>query len=193
MNINFIIPIICIAFCVFIFFYFRWYIKKRTSENELLEEYRSEVYRLLAEIDSKTDRDLMLVEDRIKKVNEVLEEADRRIAVYTRELDRSRKGEELYTNLGRGIRAALKTPQVESQRQQQQMQSLIQIVPSPEEKPASPPPPAGDNKNTSKRFIRARIDELASQGLSASEIASRLKISIAEVDLAMNLSRKSNQ
>jgi predicted transcriptional regulator len=39
-------------------------------------------------------------------------------------------------------------------------------------------------------MIRAQIDELADEGLSESEIASRLGISHAEVELAMNLMRK---
>jgi len=45
-------------------------------------------------------------------------------------------------------------------------------------------------KPVSKRQIRTYIDMLANEGLPPEEIASRLEISIAEVDLAMNLRRK---
>jgi DNA-binding NarL/FixJ family response regulator len=38
-----------------------------------------------------------------------------------------------------------------------------------------------------KPKIKVQIAELSAQGLSPSEIASRLELSIAEVDLALNL------
>jgi len=200
-NIPLIISISCIVFCLFFFFYVKWYIKRKTSASELLAEYRSEVYRLNADINAVTDRDLMLVEDRIKKLKEILEDTDKRIKVYVQELDRSRSGEALYTSLGRGIRAALKT--------------------SPETQPASAPAPAPERapelsaqmpkltivrqektavdslvqalsafsepKPPSKRQIRAQIEELVKEGLSPADIAARLDISIAEVDLVMNI------
>jgi predicted DNA-binding protein YlxM (UPF0122 family) len=208
MNITYIISIICLLFCLFFFFYVKWYLKRRTSTSELLAEYRSEVYRLIAEIDSATDRDSQLVEDRIKKLKAILEETDKRIAVYTREFDRSRTSEALYTSLGKGIRAALKTP-VETAvaqpavhqpappasipqsvvvRQNSAQQSVTPLSPPA---PASAPPelfPA-QQKASSKRQIRAQIETLDGEGLSPGEIASRLSISLAEVDLALNLMR----
>jgi DNA-binding NarL/FixJ family response regulator len=45
-------------------------------------------------------------------------------------------------------------------------------------------------KTPSKRLIRAHIDLLVNEGLSPEEIASRLDISIAEVNLAMNLLKR---
>ena len=184
MNISYIISIICLAFCFFIFFYFKWYIKRRTSTPELMAEYAAETHRLIAEINSVTDRNLMLVEDRIKKLKDTLEEADKRVSVYARELDRSRTGEALYTSLGRGIRAALKTP--------------VETQPAPAQ-PPNPPvrqegelPPETANvkpapKTPSKRQIRAQIETMVNQGLSPGQIASSLNISLSEVDLAINL------
>ncbi|MDR2952973.1 MAG: hypothetical protein LBU82_07000 [Treponema sp.] len=167
MNAAFIISLLNLAFCIFIFSYFKWYIKRRTSPDEILAEYRAEVYRLIAEIDSKTDRDAMLVEDRIKKLKAVLEEADKRVSVYAREMERNRSGEALYRSLGHGIRAALKTEE----------------PPPQEEKPPETPAPAA----FSKKQIRSQIEILASQGASSHEIASRLNISLSEVDLALNI------
>jgi hypothetical protein len=192
MNIVFIVSIISVSFCFFLFFYFKWYIKRRTSASELLAEYRTEVYRLIAEIDAATDRDSQLVEDRIKKLKEILEETDRRISVYTREFDRSRTGEALYTSLGKGIRAALKTtaePAPAPPASYAAPAPSLSIV-RPNLEPAAVPPPAAQTitvKPPSKKQIRVQIDELANQGLGASEIASRLEISLAEVDLALNL------
>jgi DNA-directed RNA polymerase specialized sigma24 family protein len=204
MNINLFISIISLAFCLFFFFFFKWYIKRRTSASELLSEYRTEVYRLIAEIDSATDRDSLLVEDRIKKLKDILEDTDKRIAVYTRELDRSRAGEALYTSLGKGIRAALKTPPPAPQaelppEQSANTQPLTVVrnegkpsVPQPAQPQQSPAQEASapSHKSQSRRQIRAQIETLANEGLSPSEIASRLDISVSEVDLAMNLIRR---
>ena len=200
MNIAYIISITCLAFCLFFFFYFKWYIKRRTSNKEIFAEYQAEAYRLIAEINSVTDRNVQLVEDRIKQLKAVLDDTDRRIAVYARELDRSRTGEALYTSLGRGIRAALKTqaepaplkdaPAAEAQRTAAAVQSTLAAAP-PSVKPAAAPPAEQVPKTPSKRQIRAQIEVLVNEGLAPGEIASRLGISLAEVDLAMNLMRRS--
>ncbi|MDR0301463.1 MAG: hypothetical protein LBI04_04020 [Treponema sp.] len=175
-------------------FYVKWYIKRRTSASERLDEIRTEVYKLEADINAVTDRDLTLVEDRIKQLKEILDDTDKRIKVYVQELDRSRTGEALYTSLGRGIRAALKTPaeiqpvsdhEPELSTQMPKLtQGLQESEPAPTPVPFAPKPP-------SKRQVRTQIDELVKEGITPADIASRLGISIAEVDLAINLmSRK---
>jgi len=210
MDINYIILIICPAFCLFMFFYFNWYIKKRTSSAGILPEYRNEIYKLIADIDAATDRDSLLVEERIKQLREILDDTEKRISEYKQELDsrpvlislaeklpaevdpqpeKKHTPDTVYTNLGRGIRAALKTevdnapvlnthvPQLSVVRPNVVFQS-----PPVREEPPLPRP-------QSKRQIRAHIDILANEGLPPEEIASRLDISFAEVDLAMNLRR----
>jgi hypothetical protein len=185
MNITYIVLIICLALNFFMFFYFKWHIKRRTSASGFLPEYRAEVNRLIADIDAATDRDSQLVEDRIRKLKEILDDTDKRVSVYVKELEKSRTGEALYTSLGRGIRAALKT-EAES--------APAQDAPLPQPESAPGKAYAAEQqaqKPPSKRQIRAHIDLLANEGLPSEEIASRLGISIAEVDLAMNLRRKS--
>ena len=210
MSIINIVSIICFALCLVIFFYLKWYIKKRTSVTGL-EERQIEVARLIAEIDRITDRDSQLVEERINQLKILLEDTDKRISVYIKELEKSRNTEALYTSLGRGIRAALATPQEESVSppvsppvspsvspnhpapqlstrlpdiQPQLFQTQISV--EPETEPAPLPPV----KPPSKKQIRAHIDLLLNEGLTPSQIASRLEISAAEVNLAMNLRRK---
>ncbi|MDR0320853.1 MAG: hypothetical protein LBI28_05065 [Treponema sp.] len=202
MNIFFIISIICLALCFLMFFYLKWYVKKRTSSS-LLEEHRGEVNKLIADIDSVTDRDSQLVEDRINKLKNILHDVDARIAVYEKEIedlsqkeansqtDNKRKTETLYTSLGRGIRSALEIPQANPQKPQLEPPRPETIAP-PVVEPvrAVSPPPLPPSKPPSKKQIRSFIDLLVNEGLSPQEIASRLDISIAEVTLAMNLRRQ---
>lgn len=83
------------------FLYFRSYLKRRTGADRLLTEFRVEVEKLIAEIDAATDRDATLVEERVRTLRAMLEDADRRIASYTRELDRRGSEERAYAELGR--------------------------------------------------------------------------------------------
>jgi hypothetical protein len=213
MTIPFLISAISLCVCVFSFFFFRWYIGRKTAARELLADYRAEVYRLIAEIDAASDRDSLLVEERIKTLKKIIEDTDRRISVYMRELQRSRSAEAMYNNLGRGIRAALdsRVPQLEpltgetprpndaGSRQETLSQSERLLLETP-----LPPPPAQKNtkkekphpreaasaagkRKPKKTKLRAQIAELSAQGLSPPQIASRLHLSLAEIDLALNL------
>ena len=218
-----IISVFSLAFCVFVFFYTKWYIKRHTSSEALLAEYRKEVYELNAQIDATTDRDIQLIEARIASLKALLEDTDKRIAVYVRELDRSRSGEALYTSLGRGIRAALnpaaETPQppdakspdtnplpvtlklaaarpaAASENSVPQVKVRKEPVPKAGQgqavKKVLPKvkilPEAAVKSVTTTEQIHFQIAGLAAQGFSPGEIASKLDLSLSEVDLALNL------
>jgi DNA-binding NarL/FixJ family response regulator len=112
-----------------------------------------------------------------------------------RELQRSRNGEAMYASLGRGIRAALdsRVPQLEPPET-----PAPQETPTPQEQkaeatpPATTPPqeaeePPARKRKPKKTKIKMQIAEMAALGLPPDKIASRLKLSIAEVELALNL------
>jgi hypothetical protein len=192
-----------LCLCVCGFFFFRRYIERKTAARELLADYRTEVYRLIAEIDAAADRDSLLVEERIKTLKQLLEDTDRRISVYMRELQRSRAGEAMYASLGRGIRAALdsRPPQLETPDAPiSQELPFPQESPIPQEPPAPFKPPASPSSAPSnipaakrkpkKTKIKVQIAEMAAEGLSPAEIASRLNLSLTEVDLALNLLKR---
>ncbi|MDR3173083.1 MAG: hypothetical protein LBU19_02425 [Treponema sp.] len=149
----------------FFFIYFYLYIRRRLSGQNILEGYREEVNRLIAEIDRATDRDARLVEERISALRKVLEDADRRIAL----LDRRRASTELYTALGKTVPAAV----------------------PPEVPPAaSPAPPvSGTSPGEDARPLTERVAELSRQGFAAELIAARLGLSLSEVELAIAVSR----
>jgi len=208
MNLFIIAAVFNVAFCVFIFFYFKWHIKRRINVNELLSEYRDEVYRLNAEIDSITDRDARLVEDRINKLKAILEDTDKRISVYVRELERGRSSQALYTNLGRGIRAALNTDEEKVYESGDEEEiSRLKDAPRPSDARPSAARPAPVKKDREilrfpvnekkdepakretrqNKQIRIQVEALVKEGLSVAEIASRLNITLSEADLAVNL------
>ena len=221
MTTSIVISIISLCLCISGFFFFRWYIAKKTAASSLLADYRTEVYRLIAEIDAATDRDSLLVEERIKAIKQLLDDTDRRISVYMRELQRSRNGEAMYASLGRGIRAALdsrpangdakpapdlpETPTTttdpaeastaantgsnRSRVTKKRNPKKHRVAPqaTPRVAPSEPELGLENAQPAAKPKIKVQIAELSAQGLSPSEIASRLELSTAEVDLALNL------
>jgi hypothetical protein len=205
-----IILLICLFVNLLMFIYFKWLINRRMSASGQLVEFKKEIDKLIADIDDATDRDSLLVEDRIRKLKQILEETDKRIAVYLRELDKTRGGEVLYTNLRRGIGAALKEgesgPDVidiaPKPASVPEPTVPVQIPPSPQAPPPEAPPqpptvtpapvaqaPDGEKPHAKLR-LRDQIEELYNEGFTAEQIASRLGRSIAEVELAITLLEK---
>jgi hypothetical protein len=202
-----VLSALCLALCLCFFLYVRWYIRRNTAIDQLLGEYRSEVFRLIAEIDAATDRDSQLVEDRIQTLKSLLADTDKRIAVYVRELERSKNGEALYSSLGRGVRSALRQGQPETAKPApagERTAPAAEPAPAAEQPPPAPALPVKkrparsphsgeapaelfENTPASPLRLQAQIAALAAEGHSPSLIASRLNIDRSEVELALNL------
>ena len=196
MNISLVISIISLGLCVFGFLFFRGYIKRKTTASQLLASYRDEVHRLIAEIDDATDRDSLLVEERIKILRRLIAETDQRISVYKQEIQRSYEGQAMYANLGKGIRAVLdsRLPAQEHIEQPSVQEANPAETPegttNTEKKRSSKKPKTEETETTAeskKPKIKVKIAEMYAQGVPSTEIASRLGLSQAEIDLALNL------
>ena len=157
----------------------------------VLEEYQKEVYRLIAEIDAATDRDSLLMEERIKTLKKIIEDTDRRIAVYIKELQRSRDAEAVYTSLGRGIRAALESAPIEIEKPILESKN-IEYIKAQNKKNVKRRKEKKSSKISSQDEpgLKVQIAQLSAKGLNSSEIALQLNLSMAEVDLALNLLRR---
>jgi hypothetical protein len=110
MNLSYIFSALALLMSVVSFFYLRFYIKKRTSINIIEQDAREAVRQIINEIDRITDRDSALVEQRVKQFNEemetrkkqlnaVLNEADRRIGVLSREVDVHVRRDDAYAKI----------------------------------------------------------------------------------------------
>jgi hypothetical protein len=182
-----------LVLCAFFFVYFHLYIRKRTSRESILAGYQDEVDRLIAEIDHATDRDSRLVEERITALRKILEEADRRIALMSRDMERRRSGTELYTALGARRPVPADTPN-----------TAVPAVPGspntadPGGPAVSPAGQAGGGpvregspaESAGGRPLTQRVLELSRQGIAEELIAARLGLSLSEVKLALAVSRR---
>jgi hypothetical protein len=189
-----------LVLCAFFFIYFYLYIRRRTSRGSILAGYREEVDRLIAEIDHATDRDARLVEERITALRQILEDADRRIALLSRDTERRRGGAELYTALGsrQPVPAVSPSPadpgpsRVSAGTAAEGGAAKAGGFALPGEAAAGnlavgPKPGAGDPQ---VRSLTEQVAELSRQGISAEFIAARLGLSLSEVELALAVYRR---
>ena len=177
---------------VFSFFYYRNYIKTRTNQERFLSELREEVNSILKSINETTDRDISLIEEREKNLKSLLEEIEKRLKVYIREVEVRRGAEEAYRELGKNRYRFHQEPlrESDSRSESDSPEAAPQVKPNPafpipefEVKPQVPPgkppeslPPVGE-----------QIFSLVRAGFTVPAIASRLGISIAEVEFAAAL------
>jgi hypothetical protein len=167
-----------LLFCFFAFLYLRAYIRRSLSQEESVNAARDEVNRIIRRIEEVTDQDISLIEDREKTLKALLEEADKRIRVYAKELEKGRNAQKAYQDLGNSLRNGLgKIPRESGQ---------PVFSPSGEQEAARPSAGQMDEK-AAPGNMNEQIRNLALAGFSPPLIASRLGIGIAEVELAMAL------
>jgi hypothetical protein len=75
----------------FALLYLKSYVRRRTSPDHILTLLQEEVRQLEADMDETTERDLQLLEEKIKTLRELCTEVEKRIVLYGRELERREK------------------------------------------------------------------------------------------------------
>jgi hypothetical protein len=187
MEMSIIISISSLGLCALFFLYCRAYLKRRTGQEHILAEFREEVYKLITEIDTATDRDATLIEDRIRSLKILLEDVDKRIGTYAQELSRRRASEETYAELGRKQTQLKPSPAMETEPPKEVLKpvrktervepSSPRVIVAPEIKPKPIP-------------LQEQVAELAKAGFSPNLIATRLGVSISEVELAIAIAEQ---
>ena len=167
------------------FLYLKGFVRRRTSPDYILELLQEEVHQLEADIDEKTEQDLQLLEEKIQALREICSEAERRIALYNRELEKHKIEAQALSDIS-------KKPLVERLELKKQVQK--------EEKPAAPPvmeqaKPLNITRSREQlaikpRPVKERIAELQKAGFAPELIAKRLGINLGEVLLYFNLAEK---
>ncbi|MDR0878674.1 MAG: hypothetical protein LBN21_11520 [Treponema sp.] len=190
MTLSIIFSAASLILCCFFFIFFRVYIRRRTGREDIFSGYRDEVNRLIAAIDAATDRDSQLVEERITALRKLLEETDKRLAVYVREFENRKNSEALYTRLGRN--AGLNKTVTEDGPSAGQNSASIPAAAGPaapqtELFSAAAPEKTNPENPPAQVSFREQVAGLAASGLSAAQIAARLAVSVSEVDLALSL------
>ncbi|MDR2150020.1 MAG: hypothetical protein LBO67_04230 [Spirochaetaceae bacterium] len=168
MDLSLIVSLISLTVSVLFCLFAGAYLKRRTGQERILAEFRDEIEALIKEIDMITDRDSLLIEERVKQLKTLLEDVDKRIATYTREVSRGLFHEAVYTAFDKKVSSL-------SGEAQETQTVLPRIQTRPDPIKSEPP-------------LTVQAVALAKAGLSPALIANRLGMSRAEVDLALALS-----
>lgn len=166
-------------------------IDRRLEPGRVVDAIRSEIDGIIVELNQTTDRNIGLIEDRVTRLNALLEQADRRLAVLKREIESRSSSTERYNDIVK------RAPRPETPA----------TVSSGSETPGSETPgrgtPAGPTSGGgaagtgsvqggerpvgSRAERRKEIIELHRKGIAANIIANRMGSTVGEVELIISL------
>ena len=84
-------------------------LNKSVDPKAILESIREEVDRIIVELNSTTDRNITLLEDKVQSLNTLLEQADKKIGILKREIEKHELSAKVYSELAHSGKAVEKT------------------------------------------------------------------------------------
>ena len=146
-------------------------LKDRFSSARILGDIRSEIDRLILDLGRETDRDVAILEDRIRGLRELMDEADRRILLADRE-DSKRKS-----------LPEIPVPEVTPEQTPEQAEPVIIYT--------KPRISRRESQIEPEIPVRERAIQMARKDISPEIIAKTLGISQGEVDLILTMNDSS--
>lgn len=172
-------------------------IERRIQPTVILEQIRSEIDELMVEFNQTTERNVVLIEERILRMNKLLEEADRRATVLRRDIDAHQGPVRAYaspmvpkpiapspTSAKPPIRAVDNLPTRSTGEPETPAGATTDtpVVDASAAVPSKPAVAAGDK--------RARIVDLYEKGIAPNIIAARVGSTVGEVELIVSLTQR---
>ena len=176
---------------LWLFFYYKF--KKIFSPNKILEKIRIEVDKLLVEINKETDRDLNLIEYKMKSLRELIDQVDKRIKLWEDEEEKNKKVNETLKQIDE-----IKPVKKDNSTTKAQIENAYKIKPQKKQESVISLFPAEDfvavNQNIEHKLekqkelsTKDKVLELFYQGIDSYLIAQHLDLSVAEVQTIINL------
>lgn len=186
-------------------------IDRRLEPGRVVENIRSEINSIIVELNQTTDRNIGLLEDRVTRLNSVLEQADRRLAVLKREVESRSSSSQRYNDILQKARTPRKDSAAGASSASEPAASRDTSAPAgqsaagesaareevsrePVGVPGSGPaagderPAAGNERPAGGRAERReRIVDLHRKGIASNIIANRVGSTVGEVELIISL------
>jgi len=150
--------------------------RNRKDAKRVLKEIRSQVNELVSEFDRVADRNISIIEDRVRQIESLIGDADKRIRLLGEKSNESESHKKVYSDLKK------KMPLVPNSLDRRAKKSTV-IDSQPELF-------VEDGKVDVEQSMKSKVVNLFNKGISSKEIASKLGITIGEVELVISL-RKS--
>lgn len=157
------------------FFYLKIRVDRVVSGEEWIRKIRDEIDQLVLEMNQTAERNVALLEDRVRALRSLLEEADKKLLVLQKESEKSDLSRQVYTHLKKNALVS------GNKSKDDHGLELFDESPQPEAR-------TEEKADAKKPDLRKQVMELYGQGFSAQIISQKLGASISEVDLIINLS-----
>jgi len=188
--------IILVTLNLLAMFLFYIFLKSRFSQKRILRELRSEVDTLIVELGREADRDVAILESRIKNLRALIDEADKRILLAGKETLQKQEESDILQRIQKPMaQTAMSKP-----KQPITERSIEVQTPSPQEAKSSVEPVRIYTRphivNSDKKIepfvpVQERVIDMARQGFSAEMISGNLSLSLGEVELIIDMNRSS--
>lgn len=173
--------LIVIAVQLVSFLALRGRIHQELNATTLLKDVRDEVDGMVRELNLSAERNIGLLEARIEEMESVLAQADQKLVLLAREIERREKSSDVYSQLRRAVPVPGPDPVV----------ALAEPVPEPEpasEPVSSPPAPVPVSPEPVRpRSLKEKVLALRDQGEDSGTIATVTGVTRAEVELILSL------
>ncbi len=194
---------------LFLWFIFFHKFTKIFSTNDIIENTRSELNKMILDINRNTERDITLIEDRIKTLKDIIAEADKRIALAKSEAEKKNIVSAYGKVIDSAVAGQVSPAAVAANRYRRNasseghrntdagaqselfgggMNAAEQQETASIETPVSGPKIfVSDNPVVIKKDFNTEVGERYERGESVEEIATALSRSITEVQFALDM------
>ncbi len=170
-------------------------VDRELDAERAIERVRREVADLITELNGTTERNITLIEDRVKRISDLLQKTDKRIAMLQRESEKHDIGLGVYTDLmERRRRTARESASARESDEDPESSEKAGHTPGQDSSTGS-----GDDRDTRQspgdsrvqggagRSLRNRVRDLHRAGMAAEAIARKVGSSLGEVELIIGL------
>ncbi|QEN07869.1 hypothetical protein EXM22_07650 [Oceanispirochaeta crateris] len=163
------------------FLYLKVRIDRVVSGEEWIHKIRDEIDQLVLEMNQTAERNVALLEHRVKALRTLLDEADKKLTVLQKESEKSDLSRQVYSHLKKQA-VTPASPSVKKSVEEVELllfENTSSDTLSSEKSKKEVNPPA--------KSLKDRVMDLYEQGFSSEIISQKLGASISEVDLIISL------
>ncbi len=170
-------------------------VDRELNAERAIERVRREVADLITELNGTTERNITLIEDRVKRISDLLQKTDKKIAMLQRESEKHDIGLGVYTDLmERRRRTARESASARGSDEGSGSSEMSEQTPvhdastgSADDQDIDQSPGDSRGQGSSGRSLRNRVRDLHRAGMAAEAIARKVGSSLGEVELIIGL------
>ncbi|MFW5811809.1 MAG: DUF6115 domain-containing protein [Alkalispirochaetaceae bacterium] len=154
-------------------------VEKNITPEAFLEKVRSEVQSVIVELNDTTDRNVTILEERVRSLQAVMKRSEKQLTLLQREVEKHRESSEVYTHLRKAGRI-VSTAKGETGSSSTKAGVATGVAEGSEAG-------GGSSAGEAEPPLEQRVINLHNQGIAPASIASRLKRTTGEVELIISL------